>query len=102
MKNIDWRVRKTEFIRTLPRETMYEILDNLGTAADRRELGNWNSTNPVDVKMEKKKTVMIVMPDRGASPLTASASLLPHGSRLSPNSSSRMVRTDIEAKSHLA
>jgi len=66
VKNIDWRVWKTEFICKLSRETTYEVLDKLGTAADRCELANWNSTNPVDVKMDKKKTVMIVTPDPGA------------------------------------
>jgi hypothetical protein len=65
VRNIDWRVRKPEFICKLPRETTYEILDKLGTAADRCELATWNSTNPIDVKMDKKKTVMIVMPAPG-------------------------------------
>jgi hypothetical protein len=66
VRNIDWRVRKTEFVFKLPRETKYEVLDKLGIAADRCELANWNSTNPIDVKMDKKKTVMIVMPAPGA------------------------------------
>ena len=31
VKNIDWRVRKTEFICKLPRQTTYEVLGKLGT-----------------------------------------------------------------------
>ncbi len=39
----------------------YEALEELGTAVDRCELANWNNTSPVHVKMDKKKTVMIVI-----------------------------------------
>src|SRR5438093_12225942 len=31
VKNLDWRVRKTEFICKLPRETTNEVLEKLGT-----------------------------------------------------------------------
>lgn len=31
VKNLDWRVRKAEFICKLPRETTNEVLDKLGT-----------------------------------------------------------------------
>jgi mRNA interferase MazF len=31
VKSIDWRFRKAEFICKLPRETMSEVLDKLGT-----------------------------------------------------------------------
>lgn len=31
VKNVDWRVRKAEFICKLPRETTNEVLDKLGT-----------------------------------------------------------------------
>jgi mRNA interferase MazF len=31
VKNLDWRVRKAEFICKLPRETNNEVLDKLGT-----------------------------------------------------------------------
>jgi mRNA-degrading endonuclease toxin of MazEF toxin-antitoxin module len=31
VKSLDWRVRKAEFIYKLPRKTMNEVLDKLGT-----------------------------------------------------------------------
>ena len=47
-----------------------ESLDKLGTASDRCGLANWNNTDPVDVTMDKKTTVMIGTPDPGTRIIT--------------------------------